>query len=93
MTTVKDINYSLSYLTTEAYLAGIDDGMPLSFTPGNKTQGNAPRIEKADGTVPNYIPVFRVGESNKSVEIQLCAVSNVFLAFRKARQEGKKPLV
>lgn len=92
MTTKKDLEYDLTYLATEAYLAGIDNGEILYFTSGSKTNGSSPFIATAEGRVPSYIPQFRIGESTKSVQAKITAVIGVFHAFRQARNEGKKPL-
>lgn len=92
MTIKSEIYNDLSYLTTEAYLAGLDDGKPLTFTPGNKTRGERPWITKSDGTVPSYLPVFKIGDSDRTVQRQITAMISVFHAFRTARKEGKQPL-
>jgi hypothetical protein len=93
MTTKSQLDYDLTYLATEAYIAGVDNGEILYFTPGSKTQGNSPVISTIDGRVPRYIPQFKVGESNGSVQAKITAVIGVFHAFREARDAGKKPLV
>lgn len=86
MTTNKQIEYTLTHLCVEAYMAGLDDGKPFHFTPGNKTQGNSPQIKKADGTVPDYIPTLNLKDSNTTVMAKLDAACNVFYALRKARE-------
>jgi hypothetical protein len=86
MTTNKQVEYTLSYICVEAYMAGLDDGMPLHFTPGNKTQGTSPKITKMDGTVPDYIPTLNLKDSNSTVMAKLDAACTVFYALRKARE-------
>ncbi len=92
MTTKSALDYDLTYLATEAYLAGLGNGEILYFTPGSKKNGNSPAIATKDGEVPRFIPQFKIGESNQSVQNKITAVIGVFHAFREARNEGKKPL-
>jgi len=87
MTTAKEIDYVLTHITVEAYMAGLDDGMPIHFTPGNKVQGNSPRIAKNDGTVPDYVPTLNLKDSNATVMAKLEATVDVFFAIRKAREK------
>ena len=87
MTTIKNIEYTLSYITVEAYMAGLDaDTMPLHFVPGDKKNGNSPKIRKADGTMPVYLPQLVLGDSNVMVMKKLDASLAVFYALRQQRQ-------
>ncbi len=87
MTLAVDIAYTLSHISVEAYMSGLSEGQPLHYTSGNKTQGNAPRIEYKDGTVPDFIPQLSHKDSDAAVMKKLEVVCTVFYAFRKARQD------
>ena len=86
MTTVNDIQYTLSYISIEAYMTGLDDAKPLTFIPGNKVLGMPPKITRVDGSTPAYIPQLNLGDSNKMVLTKLDAATAVFFAIRQARQ-------
>lgn len=90
MTTAKEINYVLSNISVEAYMAGLSEGQPIHFTPGNKTQGNAPRIEFSDGTVPEFMPELSHKDSNALVMKKLEVVVRMFYVFRMQRQAAEK---
>ena len=92
MTTVNDIQYTLSHISVEAYMAELDDAKPLTFIPGNKTMGVYPKIVKADGSTPDYIPQLNLGDSNNMVLTKLNAATAVFYAIRKARQAKAEAL-
>lgn len=91
MTTNKQIEYTLQHIVVEAYMAGLEkEAKPLLFTPGNKTQGNSPKIVRTDGTVPDYIPTLYLKDSNAAIMAKLDAASVVFYALRKAREAKKE---
>lgn len=87
MTVAMDVVYTLSHISVEAYLAGLSDGQPIIYTSGNRKQGNAPRIEFKDGTVPNFLPTFSHKDSDAAVLRHLDTVCTMFYALRKARQD------
>lgn len=89
--TKTQIEYTLSYLTVEAYIAGLSDGKPIHFQPGSKVNGNSPKFYMNDDSmIPTFLPALELGDSNKTVMTKLDATSAVFYALRVKRDEEKK---
>lgn len=83
MTTLTEIQSLLSYISVEAYLAGIGDGKPLKYTPGNKKENVYPQIAGPDGEKYDFVPYLDLGDTNITVLRKLEAATAVFYAFRK----------